>query len=244
MVGQALDGYAFKARYLPALIVLLPSWLAFAVWFPVDKQFIGTFASAGLTTVLSVLLAQLGRDAGKARQKELFKEWGGAPTTRALSYRGKVINPITLARCHAALMAAVPGLQLPDSKEAEKADWDSAKKGYESASDFLREATRDKAVFRLVYAENVNYGFRRNLWAMKPAGIAISVLSIVAVSVHASQRYLANEPLPGLDAAAAFLSAALIALWLARFNKAWVRTAADEYSTRLVTAAETLNKQS
>ena len=61
-MGSPLDGYSLKARYLPALIVLLPIWLAFAVWFPPDKQFIAVFASAGLTLVLSVLLAQLQKD--------------------------------------------------------------------------------------------------------------------------------------------------------------------------------------
>src|SRR5437016_2620224 len=125
-MGSSLDGYSLKARYLPALIVVLPLWLAFAVWFPPDKQFTGVFASAGLTLVFSTLLAQLGRDAGKARQKALFSEWGGPPAIRALAYQSKVINHITLARCHAALTNLVPGLQLPENEDAEKADLDRA----------------------------------------------------------------------------------------------------------------------
>jgi hypothetical protein len=239
-MGSPLDGYSLKARYLPALIVMLPLWLAFAVWFPPDKQFIGVFASAGVTLVFSMLLAQLGRDAGKARQKALFAEWGGPPTTRALSYKSSVVNHVTLTRCHEALRTLVPSLELPANEEAEKEHWHAAKQHYESAADFLREATRDKAAFRLVYAENVNYGFRRNLWAMKPGGISTAVIAIVAVVIHATKRQLANDALTGLDAASVLLAVALLTFWCLRFTKAWVKTSADEYSSRLIASAEVL----
>jgi hypothetical protein len=241
-VASVLDGYSLKARYLPALVVVLPAWLAFAAWSPPDKQFLGVFASAGVTVVLSTLLGQLGRDAGKARQKELFKEWGGAPTVRALSYRSGVVNHVTLARCHQALMALIPGLQLPADKYEEKANWAAAKRQYVSASDYLREATRDKVKFRLVYAENVNYGFRRNLWGMKWCGVAIAALGALAVGFHAYRHYFEDKIVSGIDAAALILSVTLLTLWLVRFTKAWVRTAADEYSSRIVAAAEILGR--
>lgn len=243
-MGSSLDGYSLRARYLPALIVVLPIWLAFAVWFPPDKQFVGVFASAGVTLVFGTLLAQLGRDAGKARQKALFAEWGGPPTTRALSYKSRILNRVTLTRCHAALRTLVPGLSLPADEDAENADWDSARTSYESASDFLREATRDKAEFRLVYAENVNFGFRRNLWAMKPGGIATCIIAMAAVVVHAAKRHLATEALTGLDAASILLAVVLLTLWCFRFNRAWVKVAADEYSSRLVASAEVLAAKS
>lgn len=242
-MASPLDGYSLKARYLPALIVVLPLWLAFAVWFPPDKQFVGVFASAGFTIVFSMLLAQLGRDAGKARQKSLFSKWGGPPTTRALSYRSKVLNRMTLVRCHTALRALIPGLQLPADEGEERKDWKAARQSYESAADFLREATRDKAAYRLVYAENVSYGFRRNLWGMKPGGILTSVIAVVAVVIHAAKRHLAREPLSGLDAASVLLAVTLLTLWCLRFKRNWVRTAADEYSSRLVASAEVLSQK-
>jgi hypothetical protein len=239
-MGSPLDGYSLKARYLPALVVMLPLWLAFAVWFPPDKQFLGVFASAGVTLVLSTLLSQLGRDAGKARQKALFMEWGGPPSTRALSYQTGIVNHVTLARCHAALRTLVPTLELPESEAAEKDNWDSAKKNYESASDYLREATRDKTAFRLVYAENVNYGFRRNLWAMKPGGIAACVIAVAAVVVHALTREPTKEALTGIDAASGLMAVVLFTFWCLRFTKSWVKMSADEYSSRLIASAEVL----
>src|SRR4051812_5237805 len=95
-LGLGFDGYTLKARYVPALIVVLPAWLTFALWFPPDKIFVAVFASAGITLAMSAILAQIGRDAGKKQQPSLFKEWRGAPTTRALAYRSGVLNPITV----------------------------------------------------------------------------------------------------------------------------------------------------
>lgn len=239
-IGSGLDGYTFKARYLPALIVILPAWLAFALWFPPDKAFQGIFASAAVTIVLGALLAQLGRDAGRKRQQALFKEWGGPPTSRALSFRSKVVNHVTLARCHAVLNGLVSGLNLPANEAEEKADWKGAKAKYESAADYLRTATRDKEKFRLVYAENVNYGFRRNLWGMKPGGIAIAAVALGATATHALHRLLSERTLPGLDAASSILCVVILTLWIMRFTKPWVRVAADAYAGQLIAAVESL----
>ena len=242
-ISSGLDGYTFRARYLPAFTVVLPAWLAFALWFPPDKAMVGTFASTGVTFVLGVVLAQIGRDAGKQRQQSLFREWGGTPTVRALSYRYHVVNGVTLARFHAALNTVVAGLQLPASEAEEKADWKGAKTKYESASDYLRSATRDKGKFRLVYAENVNYGFRRNLWGMKPGGIAIAVLGIGATTTHAAMGFVSGRPVYTLDATSGVLCVAMLTLWLLRFTKPWVKLAADEYSVQLIAASELLAKE-
>lgn len=237
-IGSGLDGYTFKARYLPAFVVIMPAWLAFALWFPPEKILEGVLASAAVTVTLGALLAQVGRDAGKKRQQALFKEWGGSPSLRALAYRYGVINPVTLARCHAALNKLVPSLNLPATKAEEAADWKASKAKYESAGDYLRAATRDKEKFRLVYAENVNYGFRRNLWGMKPAGIAIAILAICSTALHACRHYLTNGGVEGLDVASLLVCVIMLTLWVTRFTKSWVRVMADEYASQLVAAAD------
>jgi len=242
-MASPIDGYSLKARYLPALIVVLPMWLAFAVWFPPDKQFAGIFASAGMTLIFGTLLAHLGRDAGKNRQKALFKEWGGPPTTFVLSYRSRIMNPITLARCHAALRTLIPGIKLPEDADMEKADWTNAKRNYESAADYLREATRDGKRFNLLYTENVGYGFRRNLWGMKPAGVALCIAAMAAVVVHVARTYLSSRIILSVDAASFLLDLILLILWIFRFTKSWVKLASDAYSTRLVAASDILGNE-
>lgn len=50
---------------------------------------------------------------------------------------------------------------------------------------FLREQTRDPKMFPIVYEENVNYGFRRNLLGLKPTGAAIAVVgSLAAIAAY------------------------------------------------------------
>ena len=134
-IESVLDGYTLKARYLPACIVVLPAWLSFALWFPPDKIFYVIFASAGVTLVLAILLAQIGRDAGRNCQPSLFKEWGGSPTTRALSYRYSILNNVTLTRCHVALNRILPELNLPNER-------DGRKDRLESRQEQIRECCR------------------------------------------------------------------------------------------------------
>ena len=43
----------------------------------------------------------------------------------------------------------------------------------------LREATRDTSRFPLVFAENANYGFRRNLWGLRPIGTGVAVVLLL-----------------------------------------------------------------
>jgi hypothetical protein len=71
-------------------------------------------------------------------------------------------------------------LRIPSSREEEAADVALAEAAYASCTDTLRELSRDKPKYPLVFEENVNLGFRRNLWAMKPAAVVIAAGSAIA----------------------------------------------------------------
>ena len=82
MEFKALDAYSIKARYAPTMIVLAPLFLIAASFFPEQITssknllvLIGSFL--GITVVFD----QVGRDYGKKRQTDLFREWGGTPST-------------------------------------------------------------------------------------------------------------------------------------------------------------------
>ena len=62
------------------------------------------------------------------------------------------------------------------TKEEEESSPVSADTKYKSAIGSLLEATRDTSKFPLVFAENANYGFRRNLWGLRPIGTPIAVV--------------------------------------------------------------------
>jgi len=235
MIG--FDEYTVRARLAPVLIVLLPIMIAVVAWQPTGSVWSSAAAGAIAGLALGGLLAQLGRDLGKKKEHDLLVRWGGFPTAKLLRHRTKGVNAQTLARRHERLRALMPTVRIPSAEE-EHADPAAAESAYGSCTDFLREKTRDKVRFPLVFQENVNYGFRRNLWAMKPAGVVLALVGIGATaaaivtpdSASVSARHLAAL---GLDVS-------LLVIWIVRVQPSWVRVAAQAYAERLIGACEEL----
>lgn len=230
-VDSPFDRYTLHARIAPIFVTLIPFSFAVAVWFPTASavwNYVGTLL---VTFPVSALLAQLGRELGKRKEPVLFKRWGGTPTTRLLSHRLSTLNPITLRRYHDKLASLLPDLMIPEPLD-EARNTTSTDQIYESCVHFLRESTRDRKQFPLVFAENVNYGFRRNLWALKPYGIVSAIIGIVSCGLFLLNRQ--HEGNSSIGVVGLLVSAALFALWIFVFNPDWVRTIAYTYAERLL----------
>ncbi len=140
----------------------------------------GTLFGLASSLGFTFLLAQLVRDRGKAKEPWLFEKWNGKPTMAMLRHCDSRLNVHTRARYHTRLSSMLR-IKLPTS-EQEKTKPADADAAYSTCGDYLLSRTRDKERFQLLFQENVNYGFRRNLWAMKPVGVTICVLSLVALA--------------------------------------------------------------
>lgn len=234
---RRFDRYTMQARVLPALIVALPIALAIGavVGAPAWAAVLGITTWAGGTA----LLAQVARDGGKRKEAALFASWGGKPTVARLRHHGAA-NPITLSRWHAKLKKAMGNVKLPTAQQ-EAADPGGADTVYEACGTFLRGHTRNEKNFPLVFAENCNYGFRRNLWGMRPVGIVVVLTSLVIMvgllavdpSAHQGTQLAAVVLGGGIDIL-------LLAGWLFVFTPNWVRVPAEAYAERLLEACETL----
>lgn len=234
-----LDSYSLRARFFPAAIVLLPAVAAGAAWVPLDSLSWKTLASVGCLAALASLLSHLARDLGKRREPALFARWGGAPSIRFLRHRDTNLPEATRERYHAKLATAIPSVTLPSSR-SEKAKPEAADAEYRSCCDWLREATRDRARFGLLFEENVGYGFRRNLWAMKPVGIALSVAGLAAAGLRIWMTMSGGES-PTVEAIAAIaVSAPLLAWWLLRITSHWVKVSSEAYARQLLAACDAL----
>ncbi len=238
-MGTPLDTYNWRARVAPVLIMLMPLGFAAAAFFPKEKGVVGALASLGGTAALTVLLAHVGRDLGRRRQAELFEKWGGSPTVRMLALRTSTLNSETLRRYRDRLCKAQPTLVFPTDQD-EAADPAAADMKYESAVDYLRSATRDRSKFRLVLEENMNFGFRRNLWALKPAGSLITLIGLGLCVALASYRYLHNEEIAPATIVGAVACTCLLVLWGLRIDEDWVREAADAYARQLLASCDEL----
>jgi hypothetical protein len=238
-LGRIPDQYTVRARLLPALLVALPAGVATLAWFP--DGILGWGAVWGLITWSggTLLLAQIGRDAGKRKEARLFELWGGKPTTRMLRHAGGA-NPVTLARRHEKLKSLMQDVKLPTPEE-EAADPHAADEVYEACTTFLREKTRDRKKFDLVFEENCNYGFRRNLWGMKPLGLVIALLALAAiVGIPVTDPAARSGGRLGLVAVTGAVGLLLLLGWLFVFTPGWVRVAAGAYAERLLEASERL----
>lgn len=193
------------------------------------------FVSSGLATLVS----HFGRDLGRRKETELFRMWGGVPTTRMLSYRFTRFDALTLGRYHTKLKILLPDLRIPDLAD-ERTNPSRASEVYGSCTSFLREKTRDLKAFPLVFAENINFGFRRNLYGWKPIGLIAASLGVVSCAFFTATHLRAELSVLLFGTAGAVVSVTLLFLWLFIIKPDWVRLAADAYAERLIRSLDGL----
>jgi hypothetical protein len=236
---QGFDVYTRRARLSPALITILPIALTIVLLFPTEFTLLGIIASLLICGGGTVLLTQIGRDSGKQKEARLFTLWGGKPTTRYLQHRGTT-NPMLLARQHRQLQALLPDIQIPSATE-EAADPIAADATYDFCIGCLREKTRSHDEFRLIFDENCNYGFRRNLWGLKPYGMALSILGL-AISSGIIGLHLHNWKLFNINLviACTVTNLTFLIIWGFVIKPRWVSISAESYATRLLESCERL----
>ena len=239
MIKTGLDDYARNARLKPAFLVVLPMALTVAVLGFKQSATEGTLFGLASSLGFTFLLSQLVRDRGKAKELWLFEEWGGKPSTAMLRHNDPRLNFNTRVRYHKRLCAMLPETSLPTA-EQERENPAEADVAYGSCGDYLLSKTRDRERFRLLFQENVNYGFRRNLWAMKPVGIAVSILSLAALAIITRWEARADAVPWFANLTAIAIVALLLTWWLVRITPSWVKIVADAYATRLLASIDEL----
>ena len=172
-ITDLFDSYARQARLFPGLLMVFPPLMTVLAWFP--QILLSNIGTTLLTIAVSCgLLYALGswaRTRGKNIEGALLKQWGGWPTTLKFRHAGHWIP--TLARYHGFLRQNVPHWEAPTPAD-ENTSSAKADGAYASAVMWLKEKTRKG--FPLVDKENAQYGFRRNLFGMRPIGVVVCVL--------------------------------------------------------------------
>jgi len=229
------DSYTRIARVRPALIVILPAALAVLAWFP-DAR-LGAVWAVVVASGGTYLLAQVARARGKLKEPELFERFGGHPTIRRLKQLDTP-NSVSLERWRRRIQELLPGVSLP-TPEQERDDPSGANDVYLSIAQFLIERTRDRAKYGLLFQENCQYGFARNLWAMKPVGICITLASLASVALLGYSQYR-NTAIATLTIAAAAAAGILLYAWVFWITPRWVQVPSDAYADRLLAALDSL----
>jgi len=234
--GRALDAYSIRARWAPVFLVVLPPLILCFSLVPGLPAWNKLWPLLGAASVV-ILVDQLGRDGGRRLQPALWDRWGGAPTTAALRHRDAA-NPVLLARQHERI-AAIVGHALPTADE-EQADPVGADHAYQAAIAVLIARTRGRRTeYPLIFTENCNYGFRRNMLGLCPWGKLLAA----AVGILAGLAGLVSVPL-ALAGVVLVVSAAATVIWWRVVTPDWVQPVACAYAERLLEAAETLAETS
>lgn len=233
------DAYGRVARLCPGLIAAFPAVVVAYAWYPKTHEWLLGLTPIAIGLGLVVALAHFTRHQGQRAQEHLKREWDGLPTTQMLSWSDSRIDSDTKQRYHTRLQQLVPGWRAPDAS-TEVADPEQTNQRYASAVDWLRENTRDRSRHELVFQENVSYGFRRNLFALRPLGLTLSIAALGAAMFPAWPPWESFHSWSGPEILSTLAVFAMVAAWIFVFTKAWVHAAAVSYARALLGAIDRL----
>lgn len=231
-ITKLTDPYERKARLYPALLCILPIAVAISVSFPVIYSTL-----SGLVALVAAfgglqLLSHLARDRGKKLENRLFNEWGGRPSVSIFRHGDSLIPKPVKLRYHE-LLSERTGISGP-SAESEISNSSNADEIYSAWSYYLRTKTRDSKKYSLLFKENINYGFRRNLMGLRWHCLSSGVLGLGIVVIP----NMPSVEFTQIEWSIVVLNALYILVFLLIVKGAWVKIIAVEYAKRLAEAVD------
>ena len=248
IVSKVTDPYDRQARLHPALLCLLPLLALIALLYAPNVSALTGVVTLAVSCGGLFLMTNICREMGKRLEEQLFREWGGKPTTQLLRHRDGVIDSVSKRRYHLFLAAKI-NTPFPDA-EQEKSDPVKADEAYVSAGRWLLDHTRPDAEkqFDLLFRDNITYGFRRNALGVRPLAILICIACLVWVLIKehvffAGERIVDWHMLSQLSPTA-FISLAvsgvMLLIWTFFFTKISVRTSAFSFAESLLRTCDVL----
>jgi len=243
--SKVLDPYKYRARVKPALLLVLPVVIYVMAFFEAARSLGGVLSTFLVSFGVIAFAASQMSSKGNKLQDKLFKTWGGAPTTMVLRHSDDTVERPTKKRYMQRLAELIKDFVIITEAE-EKADSKAADEMYRSATNFLREKTRDTTKYSMIFNENVDYGFARNLTACKSFGIVLTLTCLVLCLVglylelgvplqELSLAALAKHP---ILLAATGVELIILLCWIFLVNHDWVRVRGFAYAKRLFASCE------
>lgn len=245
-IERLFDTYSLNARVKPAFFLIFPIVLSVLVWFESSQTWGGSIATFIVSFGIISFAANQMSTKGNILQDKLFSKWGGAPTTIIFRHSDNRLDKYTKERYMQKLDALIENFT-PVSLEQEQADPKNADEMYRTATNFLREKTRDIKKYPLVFKENTSYGFSRNIRAFKNLGVISTLLSFAASSYLIWHNYFkgSDKAIDELVLSVPFIYSGLttallftLLLWLFSVTEKWVEIRAFAYAKALFASCE------
>lgn len=232
---KLFDTYILKARLSPAFLCFLPLLLTIVSIFPeIYESLSTTLVFLATSCGLLIFTSNIVRYLGRKKEKKLCSLWGGLPATTWLRHDDVNLDPVTKKRYHGFLKKNVPGLKLPkNSNNSNESDHI-----FNSAVKWLIEHTRNNKKFPLIFEENITYGFRRNMLAIKWISLFLLVLDIALIL----SNYYLNYGLVLLYESQYIITLCIasfsIIAWICFVSEKWVKDAAFSYARALLASCD------
>lgn len=246
-VAQFSDVYDRQARLYPALLAFMPI-IVLTIALYRDKLSLVSAVVSGLVGCGALyLLAELARRQGKRRERFLWANWGGVPSTQVLRHIDGTFDPVSKQRYHS-ILGRMMGVRFP-TPEQEASDTLASDAIYTSACNMLRDATRDTKKYGLLFRDNISYGFRRNAYGLRAVAIGLAIGCLAWIPLRHGMAAWEMRMLAAPNAEALFdagewisiaASSASLCLWVCFFTKDAVKEAAFTYARTLILACEVL----
>lgn len=236
------DTYSLRARLIPAIIAGAPAFALAAILVSWSSfNFTQVVAAIGLTALFSVF-SNVARVRGKAIEPGIFERMGGMPSTVMLRHSDMSFDAVSKGKMHA-FLAQKLNEQAP-TKEQEETDAAWADGFYDRGGNWLRENTRDTKKFPIVFGENINYGFHRNLLGLRVPGFGLNALIVILCGTLLYFRFPIDVSRRFDQALLTVLGVAVLhACYLAFFvNEANVSQSARLYARQLLRSIDKLDK--
>jgi hypothetical protein len=241
-VSKYIDAYTARARLLPGLLAVLPMAVTCYAWNPgkiLDWNALGAIIVGFGGTIL---LAFIARDLGANAQERLYKKWGGRPTELLLMHSGEM-EPALRARRHDALRKCFKDVPLPTAEE-EARDREPQMKRWKALTQLMISRYREQAdKYPLVFEENCNYGMRRNMYGLRPLGIAVSLITAIALGLQLYGKFSGHEPVPPVSIGMEAVNIVMFFAWIFWANESAVKKGAYLYAERLFETLDSSLKQ-
>jgi len=245
-IEKLFDTYSLNARVKPAFFLVFPVVISVFVWFDASRSWGGAIVTFIVSFGIISFAANQMSTKGNILQDKLFKKWKGAPTTIVLRYTDERIDTLTKERYMKKLEAMIQNFKFV-SIEDERADPDKSDKMYRTATNFLKENTRDIKEYPLVFKELISYGFSRNITAFKTLGLLITSTCFVISNYLIWFNYFKGvdkefseliHSVPFIYIGLVVVLSILIFLWLFAVNEKWVEIRAFAYAKSLLASCE------
>ena len=225
---ELLDAYNVRARMSASILLLAPIPITFFFLF----EEVHTFGTSSI--ILLVLLTLTNYIPILQRTINSRRPSGINYAARLLEVNDNTLDTELKLRYYAKLS------ELDKSFECFKKPEDTPKFkcACESAVAYLRNKTRNN---HLVQEENINFGFCKNLFAGKVAGIIISVLCAAFTGVFSMLKYRSFSEIPTQNYLAFATDGLMLLFWVFFVTNKALEQTGIAYAKTLISSIDTIN---